>query len=283
MHLRRGPRSSAFARAFIRRAAFVPGMHPVLARRVLLGGLLATGALELLAAQTGAVWEPFVLFLWASFLAGPAFLLLLHGSMLSDGRPWLRVAAWALPPLSVLALAQEMARFVGVDVAAEVADRQRGLLVFHACLLLLALGMALAVLRRADARGWKVAGLVALASAALAATPLRDLTFLGLLAVQAVAFVALAGFHRAPAMWARAAAAGAGVLLAAGLILVAAFGSLLPVPRLGLGEDAAALVVLPVLALALLVPLGGLLAQRAAPAEAQPSPPSGAAPDAVES
>ena len=247
-------------------------MDPARARTTLLVALAATGLVELVGVQTGAVWEPFARFLWAALLAGPGLLVLLHGAMLADGRRWLRAAAWAVPVLSVLVVARETVRFVGLDAAPEVADHARGLLVFHLCLAALTLLVAGWTLRRADRWGWKAAGATALVGGALALTPLRDVTFLALVGAQAASFVALAGFHRAPAAWGRAALAAAAVLLLGGVGLVAAYGSFLPSPRLRLDEDAATLAILPVVALAALVFLGVLLAARAPPQ----SPTSGA-------
>lgn len=223
-------------------------MTPRRAFLVFVLGFALTGGLELLGVLTGAVWEPFAVFLWAVFMAGPAatVLLLPHAQ---EG--WARRAALAVPALALVGVGRETAR-IALREAPPLDAQQDAHLLFHALLLGLIVASALWAWRReaALARASLVVGAPALA---VALTPAGDLVMVTLLAAQAVLVIGQSGFRRTGQAWRRAMLGGAGVLAAGAAVIALRHGTLEPTPGLLLAEDAFYGLALPVLACALVV------------------------------
>jgi hypothetical protein len=217
---------------------------------------IATGALALAGVATGRPLSALLILPWAAFLSGPAAMLLLVRPLLEAWEPWLRRFGLLIPGAS--------AAFVLVEATGSLARAATrvttdALALLHVGLLAAELGALVFVWRLAIADERRDIALAGAAFLLLGLLPwTRDAVPLALLAMQALAFLGLAGFRWSVRAWTRAAVVGGGILVAGLLLLMATRGRLLP-PALALDAADFTGFVVPLAVAALLVSLVTLL------------------------
>lgn len=217
---------------------------------------VATGALALVGLSTAQPLSSLVVLPWALFMSGPAAMLILVRPLLEAWEPWLRRFGLLIPGASAAFVLVEGARSLARAAAGVTTD---SLVLLHVGLLAAELAALAFVWRLAipdERRDMALAGAAFLLLSVLPWT--RSAVPLALLAMQAFAFLGLAGFRRSVRAWVRAAALGGGILGAGLLLLMATRGRLVP-PALALDAADFTGLVVPVAVAALLVSLVALL------------------------